>query len=68
VLDALLAAEGAYIYSDWFIRERDLTQVHRAIFHLEHRFGWTIERSKERNEFGFLGYSIKQESKQLTLV
>ena len=69
MLDALLAAEGRFIYSDWFIRERYLTQVHRAIYHLEHRFGWTIERSPERNEFGFLGYRVKQpKAEQLTLV
>jgi hypothetical protein len=66
VLDALLAANGAYIYSDYFIRERYLTQVHRAIHALEHRFGWTIERSPERNEYGFLGYRLKQ-SEQVAL-
>ena len=68
VLDALLAADGAYIYSDYFIRERYLTQCHRAIWNLEHRFGWAIERSPERNEYGFLGYAIKAKAEQLTLV
>jgi hypothetical protein len=67
VLDTLLAAEGAYIYSDYFIRERYLTQVHRAIYHLEHRFGWTIERAPERNEHGFMGYAIKVRDHQLTI-
>ena len=32
-----------------------------ACWDLEHRFGWTIERSPERNEFGFMGYHVKAE-------
>jgi len=69
VLDVLLAAEGRYVYADHFVHAMYLTQSHRAIWNLEHRFGWTIQRSPERNEFGFMGYRVKPpKAEQLSLI
>jgi hypothetical protein len=67
VLDALLEANGGTLYSDYFERQLYLSQFHRAKFNLEHKHHWKIER-RPRNEYGFVGYRIVQEMKQLALV
>lgn len=65
VLRELMDAD-APLYSDYFIRTLYLTQFHRAIYNLEHKHGWKIERMPA-NEFGFYGYVLVRETKQLTL-
>ena len=68
MLDVLLTAEGSYMYGEQFVQGVYLTQSHRAIRKLERRFGWTIERSPDRNEHGFMGHAIKPtKAEQLTL-
>lgn len=64
VLAELQNANGAWISSDYFIREKYLTQIHRAIFNLENRrekyqYEGNIEHSDFVNEYGFKSYRLK---------
>jgi hypothetical protein len=60
VYDTLLAAGPLFTYSDYFERVLWLSQFHRALFHLKHRFKLEIEEAPERNVHGFKGYRLMQ--------
>jgi hypothetical protein len=59
VYDTLLAAEETYTYSDYFERVLWLSQFHRALHTLRHRYGIEIEKSPEPNIHNFRGYRLK---------
>jgi hypothetical protein len=56
----LLAAGLTFTYSDYFERVLWLSQFHRALFHLKHRFKVEIGEAPGRNIHGFKGYRLKQ--------
>lgn len=67
VLKALLDADGEWVNGQVFLRSLFLSQYHARIWDLENRFGWTIEHSEEKDEYGFTSYRIT-EQKQLQLI
>lgn len=58
VLQALLAANGDWVNGQYFLRTLYLSQYHARIWDLEQRFGWKIEHSEDKDEFGFMSYRI----------
>lgn len=73
ILDMLLAANGAWVSKQRFIRELYLTQSGARIFELEQPveqggFGWPIEHSTFKDEHGFKSYRIVQKTEQLALL
>jgi hypothetical protein len=60
VLQALLAAKGAWISKRVFVYGWGFTQAGRAIYELENRYHWPIEHSAHGDERGFKSYRIKQ--------
>lgn len=61
VLDVLLAAEGAWVSKQTFIRELFLTQAGARLFELENKYGWKIEHSSFTDEHGFKSYRLAAE-------
>jgi hypothetical protein len=61
VYDTLLAAGLTFTYSDYFERVLWLSQFHRALHNLKHRFEIEIGEAPDRNVHGFKGYRLKQE-------
>jgi integrase len=49
-----------FTYSDFFERVLWLSQFHRALHTLKHRYQVEIEEAPERNVHGFKGYRLKQ--------
>lgn len=62
VLDALLAAKGGWVNKQVFIRDMYLTQAGMVIWNLENKFGWTIEHSEFKDDYGFKSYRIVPET------
>jgi hypothetical protein len=60
IYDTLLATGPTFTYSDYFERVLWLSQFHRALHNLKHRFEIEIEKSSEPNVHGFSGYRLKQ--------
>ena len=63
MLDALLNAKGDWINGQYFLRTLYFSQYHRIIFQLENDYGWKIEHSDFKDEWGFKSYRIVIESK-----
>lgn len=60
VLNDLIQAGGNWVSGRVFLRERYISQFHRAIHDLENKFGWKgrIEHSGAPDEYGFIQYRI----------
>jgi len=58
VFKALMKADGEWISGAYLLRDLYISQYHARICDLENRFGWIIEHSDGKDEFGFLSYRI----------
>lgn len=68
VLDVFLARDGGWISARELDRQYGFTQIHTRMKELKEKFGWPIERSAKRGEYGFYSYRILQETKTLQLL
>ncbi len=60
VLEALVAAQGAWVDGEYFLRGLYLSQYHARIHGLQ-RKGYLIEASEFVNEHGFKSYRLMPE-------
>ena len=73
ILDVLVAANGAWINGQYFLRNMMLSQYHRAIYNLQknrERYQYTgeIEPSDFKDEHGFKSYRLKKHMRQEALL
>lgn len=60
VLKELLEANGEWLNGRYFLNVMKLSQYHARIWALENRYGWKIDHSEGRDEYGFKSFRIAE--------